>query len=682
MCVLVLALSLTPHPTLCVLVLAVPSPPIPPCRPPREDEDADAMPPPEEHCHQAVKRESAPHKRHLKRGPPGEDEDATPPAEENCQQPVKRHRGSCSESPPGHLKAVCHYQQAVAGPNKATPTLTSQPEKNPPDMHAMLDSPGVDAKQLSMNVLARNSSGGGGTKWESNDLRQKELTDCIVAFIAHDLLPVSLVDSEQFRTLMAAAQPMFRLPSRQQLSGVLLPRHSARVHTCLNIQLQQVHSLCLTVTLWSSKGRRSLIGVTSHFILDHTLRSVMLACRRLKHSHTSHTISELYQATVDRYDVASKVTAIVTDNAEWNVGTNAFPVEQPEDDDDDDDDCVDDDCDSLPPDDTTKFECLPPNRSACFGHSLQLVVKDGIEQEGQIKHILAKVSKLVSFCRKSTVAAQILSNDLKLQMATCTSWTSQLLLMRSVLEVAPEVWHKLDTPHTLRQHELNTIKDLCDIFEPFEYVANQLQGQNTVTSSLVVICVRGLRAALAGLREVHTHKLVSVLQSSTDTRLSKFESMEAFRLAATLDPRYKLDWCHDSEVQDMRDLLTLKYNNARSLQPAARDASPAGLPPMKRNKFFALVNRSSAPRPAPSEVSLYLTQPCLQEDCDPLGYWKAKQPEFPVLTRLAAKYLAMPATSAPVDQLFSLAGKLFRPDRCTLGDQRFEQLMMIRCNPQ
>ncbi|KAG7167314.1 AC9 transposase-like 4 [Homarus americanus] len=103
---------------------------------------------------------------------------------------------------------------------------------------------------------------------------------------------------------------------------------------------------------------------------------------------------------------------------------------------------------------------------------------------------------------------------------------------------------------------------------------------------------------------------------------------------------------------------------AGSVDPTTTDTSPAEPPPMKRNKFFALANRSSTPRPTPSEteVSLYLNQPCLQEDGDPLGYWKAKQPEFPVLTRLAAKYLAISATSVPVERLFSMAGKLFGPE--------------------
>ena len=42
--------------------------------------------------------------------------------------------------------------------------------------------------------------------------------------------------------------------------------------------------------------------------------------------------------------------------------------------------------------------------------------------------------------------------------------------------------------------------------------------------------------------------------------------------------------------------------------------------------------------------------------------------------------LGVPASSAPVERLFSIAGKVFKPDRCRLTDKTFETLMFIRCN--
>ena len=42
--------------------------------------------------------------------------------------------------------------------------------------------------------------------------------------------------------------------------------------------------------------------------------------------------------------------------------------------------------------------------------------------------------------------------------------------------------------------------------------------------------------------------------------------------------------------------------------------------------------------------------------------------------------LCVPASSARVERLFSIAGKIFRPKRCRLMDKRLEELMFIRCN--
>ena len=47
---------------------------------------------------------------------------------------------------------------------------------------------------------------------------------------------------------------------------------------------------------------------------------------------------------------------------------------------------------------------------------------------------------------------------------------------------------------------------------------------------------------------------------------------------------------------------------------------------------------------------------------------------------MAVKYLAIRASSAPVERLFSVAGKMFRLDRRSLSDKHFEDIMLIRCN--
>ena len=61
-----------------------------------------------------------------------------------------------------------------------------------------------------------------------------------------------------------------------------------------------------------------------------------------------------------------------------------------------------------------------------------------------------------------------------------------------------------------------------------------------------------------------------------------------------------------------------------------------------------------------------------------LEFWKDNSFRFPSLASPAIKYLDIPAIS--VERIFSIAGKIYRPDKCSLKDQTFETLMTIKCN--
>ena len=53
---------------------------------------------------------------------------------------------------------------------------------------------------------------------------------------------------------------------------------------------------------------------------------------------------------------------------------------------------------------------------------------------------------------------------------------------------------------------------------------------------------------------------------------------------------------------------------------------------------------------------------------------------YPTLAVIAKHVLSVPASSTPVEHLFSGAGKIFRPDRCRMKDTTFEHLIFIKCN--
>ena len=155
-------------------------------------------------------------------------------------------------------------------------------------------------------------------------------------------------------------------------------------------------------------------------------------------------------------------------------------------------------------------------------------------------------------------------------------------------------------------------------------------------------------------------------------------------------PWFKVDWCSNddqkrsAEVQINRALEKYKEPEVCS---GDEESQP---PPAKKAKtsFFGFKtpkkNRKRHASSAQTELEDYLAEECIDDEAFPkfcpLGYWKTNEHKFPKLAKLAKVYLAIPASSAESERVFSIAGKIFTPTRCLLKPDTFEKLMNIKCN--
>lgn len=78
------------------------------------------------------------------------------------------------------------------------------------------------------------------------------------------------------------------------------------------------------------------------------------------------------------------------------------------------------------------------------------------------------------------------------------------------------------------------------------------------------------------------------------------------------------------------------------------------------------------------EIQLYLSEQCIDMDCDPLVYWRMKGSAYPHLKCLARKYLSIPASSGSVERLFSIAGCISRARRARLTIKNLENMLLYR----
>ena len=62
-------------------------------------------------------------------------------------------------------------------------------------------------------------------------------------------------------------------------------------------------------------------------------------------------------------------------------------------------------------------------------------------------------------------------------------------------------------------------------------------------------------------------------------------------------------------------------------------------------------------------------------------FWLENRLKFSILAEVACEVLSIPLPSSHVENLFSIARKVFTPEGCRLTDARFHELIVtIRCN--
>jgi hypothetical protein len=63
-----------------------------------------------------------------------------------------------------------------------------------------------------------------------------------------------------------------------------------------------------------------------------------------------------------------------------------------------------------------------------------------------------------------------------------------------------------------------------------------------------------------------------------------------------------------------------------------------------------------------------------------LSYWSSKATIYPILTKMVKDILSVPASSAPIERIFSISSFLMRPHRSSLNDRNLQNLMILKAN--
>ena len=257
--------------------------------------------------------------------------------------------------------------------------------------------------------------------------------------------------------------------------------------------------------------------------------------------------------------------------------------------------------------------------------------------------------------------------------------TRLLMHKDAVLQSLANHRHGLTLPS---EAEWGKIAVLKSILEPCEKASQILGGANYVTISVVLPVVSFLKKKMTVTDDDpgYVRKFKEAFYVCLVNKLGKIDDDSSLQIATALDPRFKSLKCIEKPKRAtvwslLERLVSDRNSNSSSPQPPSKKVKTTMFDYSESESEGEDCNESYSDHKL--QVSLYKSSKSEADiDKDPLKYWCASTS---TLRDIARDYLSIPATSVPVERLFSSAGELVSRKRNSLSPENANIMLSLYC---
>jgi len=147
------------------------------------------------------------------------------------------------------------------------------------------------------------------------DGRQEKISSAPAKVIAENMLPISIVESQSLRDLLALLDPGYKVPCRQTMTSRLESMHRT-LSSKLQDTLTATDAVAVTTDIWTSMANEAYISFTTSYVdLSWQLNSPVLSTVPIPERHTQAVIAEHLSDLASKWSITDKVVACVHDGA-------------------------------------------------------------------------------------------------------------------------------------------------------------------------------------------------------------------------------------------------------------------------------------------------------------------------------------------------------------------------------
>ncbi|KAL4156116.1 hypothetical protein QTP88_000151 [Uroleucon formosanum] len=419
----------------------------------------------------------------------------------------------------------------------------------------------------------------------SKKLNETEFDKANIELIVSTVSPFSLIEHPGF--IKYCRLTSNRVPaSRRNFMRDIVSEYNDMTAS-LKDELSQVNFVCITADCWSV-FHRSYMGFTIHWLNQTTLErtSKGLACRRMYGKHTYDKIAEMIDKVLSEFNIQSKTSLIVTDNAAnfvkafrvYNENTTIQPStasNHNQDEGEEEEEVMRpiNISDELENGVGNLFNLTLPQHQRCAAHTLNLIATTDIGDAEKNKaykilsrRVFGKCQALFNKQNQSTQYADQIKNVLGRYLITpnATRWNSfydAIKCIVSNLNKIDEVFSITSLQPFSRPRETLFLIEYCKVMQPIAKSLDILQGDKHVSLEYLLPTLTAINKSLKSLSSLnYCTPLINALQKGIEKRFQRYMSSSTCQISSALIPKFKLNWASSEEKISIKEKLveTLK----------------------------------------------------------------------------------------------------------------------------
>ena len=543
------------------------------------------------------------------------------------------------------------------------------------------------SSQQSIANFAVNSKSSSVKKWPKNSARWVENTKKLAIWIIESSRPFDIVSDPGFLDYSNSICPEFDVPSRQTITNYIEQFHKEKKEE-LKAELEPIEFVAVTTDGGSSTNAVSFQDVNVHYVnKDWQLKSATLAVQENKGAHTSDRYREITDEILEDFNIApDKVVLTVSDNEPKMRA--AFKDDE---------------------------------RSGCCAHIIHSTTSEGLKNVEAISEVTDKTSKVATKHNKSCnfrYSVEREQGKAKLKQRPIIQdvehrWGSTKVSCESYLN------HKDDSekpkyanfeavnnalrslkPKTKVEREklmklifslgdMKVVENLHGFLTKLDVYATNLGADFYATSSVVIPTIKSIETLLKA--DVHDPsymaELKEIMMEDIKDRVRKNINFPMMIKASALDCRFKkLKFIPSANRENVFDNLKIEGDHLligrRAVTSDEKDETDSGCSAPKKHKVEVNYNVSDDEEDAEmdevsKEIEKYKKEEA-DEYTDPFVWWRERESKYPILSRLAKKFLCIPATSVEAERRFSDLGLLLTKRRLNMTGSHVDMCLFLK----